>query len=266
MRAFCLRVIDIVAPLVPAVKFNIACFEPYHAAGIQVYDDLITEASRRGLIVIGDVKRGDVGHTAEQYARAHLDETQSTATKTPDAITINGYLGWDGIKPFIDVAREQGKGVFILVRTSNDSAASIQDVITQDGRKMHEVVASLVAQWADDSGTLGDSGYASVGAVVATRRGDDAARLRAAMPTSLFLVPGYGAQGGRAEDYKHYFKSDGTGAIIAAGRSIVFAHEAPEYQQRFPGAWDRCVEQACRDFLTDLRRSVPGHEAQTPSP
>lgn len=264
MRAFCLRLIDIVAPLVPVVKFNVACFEPFHAAGIQVYDDLIAEASRRGLVVIGDVKRGDVGHTAAQYAQAHFNEAPPAATKTPDAITINGYLGWDGVKPFIDVARDQGKGVFILVRTSNDSAASIQDVVTQDGRKVHEILASLVAQWADESDTLGDSGYTSVGAVVATRRSDDAARLRAAMPRSVFLVPGYGAQGGKAEDYKHYFKADGTGAIVAAGRSIVYAHGSPAYQQRFPGDWSRCVEQACRDFIGDLRRIVPAHGAKTP--
>jgi orotidine-5'-phosphate decarboxylase len=258
IRTFCLRVIDIVAPLVPAVKFNIACFEPYRAAGIQVYDDLIAESSRRGLIVIGDVKRGDVGHTAALYAQAHLDEPNSTFQTTADAITLNGYLGWDGVKPFVDVAREKGKGVFILVRTSNASADSIQDLVTRDGRKVHDVVASLVAQWADDSSTLGHSGYTSVGAVVATRRGDDAARLRAAMSRSIFLVPGYGAQGGEAEDYKHYFKQDGTGAIVAAGRSIVFAYEAPAYRQRFPGAWDRCVEQACRDFVADLRRILPG--------
>lgn len=266
MKAFCLRVIEIVAPLVPAVKFNIACFEPYHAAGIQVYDDLLAEASRRNLIAIGDVKRGDVGHTAAQYAQAHFDEAGSTSRTAADAITVNGYLGWDGVKPFIDVAREQGKGVFILVRTSNDSAASIQDVVTQDGRKVHEIVASLVAEWADDSGTLGKSGYSSVGAVVATRRGDDAARLRALMPRSIFLVPGYGAQGGKAEDYKHYFKQDGTGAIVAAGRSIVFAYEAPAYQQRFPNAWDRCVEQACRDFVADLRQIIPDRRSSSTLP
>lgn len=248
------RVIRIVSPLVPAVKINIAYFECLGVPGLQAYFDLVKEASEQDLIVIGDVKRGDVGHTAEMYAQGHLAAgvRDPSDRAFPDAVTLNGYFGLDGVKPFIEAARIQGRGVFVLVRTSNDSAATIQDITTEDGRKMHEVVASLVARWATDSNTSGRHGYTSVGAVVATRDSEDAVRLRAAMPYSLFLVPGYGAQGGCAEDFRPYFKADGTGAIVAAGRSIIFAHEKPQYQAKFGEDWEKCVEQACRDFVADL--------------
>jgi len=262
LRDFGREVIDIVAPIVPVVKINIAYFEPYHAAGIEAYDELVGHALRQGLIVIGDVKRGDVGHTAERYARAQLSEQESPTPKGPDAVTVSGYFGWDGVRPFIEVARDEGKGVFVLVRTSNDSAASVQDILTQDGGKVHEVIAALVTRWAEDSGTLGRSGYTSVGAVVATRSAEDAARLRANMPRSIFLVPGYGAQGGKAEDFKPYFKEDGTGAIVAAGRSIIYAHDRAQYREQFGSDWRRCVEQACRDFVADLRTCLKSQESE----
>lgn len=252
VTAFCSRAVQLVAPIVPAVKLNIACYEPFGPAGIQVYDRLVRLASRQGLIVIGDVKRGDVGHTAAMYARAQLADDAVPGRMTPDAITVSGYLGRDGVEPFVEVARSSGKGVFILVRTSNPSAGAIQDLPTRDGPKVHEVLAALVAEWAAASETRGRCGYTSVGAVVATRNPADAARLRAALPESILLVPGYGAQGGSAADYKPYFKPDGTGAIVAAGRSILFAHESPKYRAAFGDDWERCLEQACRDFVADL--------------
>ncbi len=251
------HVLEAIAPVTPVVKINSAYFERFHARGIETYDNLVEEALGRGLMVIGDVKRGDVGHTAEMYALAQLAEPPSAEAEirvAPDAVTVNGYFGLDGIKPFIDVATREGKGIFVLVRTSNPSAAVIQDAATQDGRKVHEVVAAEVAHWADDSETIGECGYSGIGAVTATRDPADAARLRAAMPKSILLVPGYGAQGGRAEDFKPYFDAKGGGALIVAGRSVIFAHEAEAYQAAHGLDWERCVEQACRDFVTDIAR------------
>lgn len=259
---FSRRVLNVIAPIVPAVKINSAYFERYHADGIAAYDRLVAAASTLGLLVIGDVKRGDVGHTAEKYAAAHLCDAGCSAGSAgalaPDAITISGYFGLDGAAPFMDIARERGKGVFVLVRTSNKSAAAIQDVVTQDGRKVHEIVAAEVAGWAGGESMIGRAGYSCVGAVVATRDSKDAIRLRAAMPKSLFLVPGFGAQGGRAEDFLPYFDASGRGAMIAAGRSVIFAHAEPKYRSQFGNNWERCVEQACRDFAADIRRVIPG--------
>ncbi len=265
--AFCSRVLHVVAPIVPIVKINIAYFEPYRAPGIEAYDVLVDEAARLGLLVIGDVKRGDVGHTATMYAQAlmtpHHPAGQADLAAV-DAVTINGYFGADGVRPFIETARETGKGVFVLVRTSNPSATEIQDIATRDGRKMHEIVAALVAQWAQDESMMGACGYSAIGAVVATRSRDDAARLRAAMPRSIFLVPGYGAQGGAAEDFAPYFHVGGAGALVAAGRSVIFAHERAAYRERFGEDWEGCVEQACLDFAADISRVSSA--ASTPRP
>jgi len=266
ISAFCSRVLHLVAPIVPIVKINVAYFEPYRAPGIEAYDALVDEAVRLGLLVIGDVKRGDVGHTATLYAQAQMTPNHAagkTDRASPDAVTINGYFGWDGVKPFVETARDAGKGVFVLVRTSNPSAAEIQDIATLDGRKVHETVAALVAQWAEGAGMTGACGYSSLGAVVATRSRDDATRLRAAMPRSIFLVPGYGTQGGVAEDFAPYFHVGGVGALVAAGRSVIFAHALAAYRERFGDDWEQCVEAACRDFAADIARvaataSAPG--------
>jgi orotidine-5'-phosphate decarboxylase len=236
---FSRRVLELIAQHIPVVKINSAYFECYHADGVRLYDELLAEAAAMGLMTIGDCKRGDVGHTAEMYATAHLGGL------TPHAITINGYFGLDGVKPFIDVAQTAGKGVFVLVRTSNPSAAAIQDVVTEGGRKVHEIVASQVNEWATDRGMTGISGYSSIGAVVATRNPADAARLRKAMPNSIFLVPGYGAQGGKASDFAPYFNPDSRGALVAAGRSVIYA---------FSGAspnWAGCITVACQRLCAE---------------
>ena len=257
---FCREVLSLIAPLVPVVKINSAYFERYRDQGVGEYFRLVGEASRKGLLVIGDAKRGDVGHTAQMYAAAHLDGSffpNSPESAAPDAVTVSGYFGLDGVKPFIDLANAQGRGLFILVRTSNPSAESIQDAVLKDGRKVHELVAAEVARWAEDPASLGRCGYSSVGAVVATRNAGDAAKLRSLLPKSWLLVPGYGAQGGRAEDFAPYFKTDGSGALIAAGRSVIFSHQSAAYRDRFGNDWRACVEQACMDFVEDLRRVAP---------
>jgi len=169
VREFCVQIIRIVAPLVPAVKINSAFFERYYWEGVEVYFDVIQEAAAAGLVVIGDVKRGDIGHTSGFYARAHLsrpDFVNVEELQTPDAVTVNPYFGIDGLKCFLDVARQQDKGVFALVQTSNESAGEIQGLTLEGGMKLSERVGVLVNEWAGDDGLMGAEGYSSLGAVV----------------------------------------------------------------------------------------------------
>lgn len=258
---FCRQIIRILAPLVPAVKINSAYFERYYSEGIEGYYEVVQEAADRDLLVIGDVKRADIGPSSEMYAKAHLAEPDFSNMEdvlAPDAVTVNGYFGIDGVKPFIDVARthEEGKGIFVLVRTSNESAGEFQDAVLADGRKVHELMAAKVAQWGAESGTIGTRGYSSVGAVVSVRDPGAAGKLRAMMPQSLLLVPGYGAQGLTAADVAPLFKSDGSGALVVAGRSVIYAYEQPKYLEMYTSEWEKCVEHACKDFIADLRNVV----------
>lgn len=258
---FCRRVIRAVAPHVPAIKLNSAYFERYYSEGVEGYYELVQEASERELLVIGDVKRADIGPSSEMYARAHLAEPDFANLDdvvSPDAVTVSGYFGIDGVKPFIDVASDSSvsKGLFVLVRTSNESAADVQDALLADGRKFHELMAAQVAGWAADSATIGQRGYSSIGAVVSTRDAGTAAKLRGLMPQSLFLVPGYGAQGLTAADVAPLFKSDGSGALIVAGRSVIYAYEEPKYLEMYTSEWEKCIEHSCRDFVAALRQVV----------
>lgn len=258
---FCRRVIRLVAPHVAAIKLNSAYFERYYSQGVEGYYDLVQEATERDLLVIGDVKRADIGPSSEMYARAHLADPDFSNLEdmvAPDAVTVNGYFGIDGVKPFIDIASDssQSKGLFVLVRTSNESAVDVQDALLADGRKVHEMMAAHVAQWAADTATVGTRGYSSIGAVVSTRDAGAAAKLRGMMPQSMFLVPGYGAQGLTAEDVAPLFKSDGSGALIVAGRSVIYAYEDTRYLEMYTSEWDKCIEHACRDFVNSLRAVV----------
>ena len=257
---FCRRVIKIVAPLVPAVKINSAFFERYYWEGIEAYYEIIQEASGAGLLVIGDAKRGDIGSTAEMYARAALadpDFGNLDDLVGPDAVTVASYFGLDGVKPFIDVAREEQKGLFVLVRTSNESASVIQNATLEGGLAVAELIAQQVAEWGRDESLVGTSGYSCVGAVVAARDKDQATRLRGMMPQSILLVPGYGAQGATAADIAPYFKSDGTGALITASRSIIYAFDDMKYVERFTSEWDKCIEQATKDFVKEVNAVRP---------
>lgn len=257
---YCRRVIKIVSPLVPAIKINIAFFERYYADGLDGYFDLIQEADRSGLIVIGDCKRGDIGSTAEMYAQSMLAEPDFANLEDltgPDAVTVNPYFGLDGLKPFIDVAQEEQKGVFVLVRTTNPSAAELQTARLENGMTVAEFVARQVETWAADPSLLGNSGYSAVGAVVGATARDEIARLRELMPHCLFLVPGFGAQGGTASDIGACFKSDGTGALVTASRSVIYAYDDMKYVERFTSEWEKCIEQACKDFVAEVRNAVP---------
>ena len=256
---FCTQTMRIVAPMVPAVKINIAFFEKYLWEGLETYYNLITEADDLGLEIIGDVKRGDIGHTAELYAAAHLENPELTGleeTLAPDAITINGYTGTDGIMPFADMAEKQGKGVFVLVRTSNPSAAAIQDFADADGQRMYEKIAEVVAGIAAEKGRIGTSGYSNIGMVVGGTAPEVTTALRAKYDKIWFLVPGYGSQGASAADCVRFCKPDGTGALINASRSIIYAYERPEYKSQFGGDWKRCIEQAVIDAKVELANAM----------
>ena len=252
---FCRRIIRIVAPLVPAVKINSAFFERYYWEGLEGYFDLVQEAAERDLVVIGDVKRGDVGHSAEQYARACLADPSFLNLDdrvAPDAVTVNPYFGLDGVRPFIDIARVVLKGIFVLVRTSNESAGELQHLTTAEGLTVAECLAAQVSAWAADEGLIGESGYSCVGAVVSTRDLDEARRLRAQLDKSILLIPGYGAQGLGVEAIAALLGTNGDGAIVNASRSIIYAYQDPEYNADGEQGWESCVELACKNFISRL--------------
>ncbi len=248
IEAFGLGIVEAVAGRVPAVKPQIAYFERYGSAGVAAYEKVVTAAQKAGLIVIGDVKRGDIGSTASAYADGHL-----LGENAPDAITVNGYFGADGLKPFVDTAADTGKGIFVLVRTSNPSAAAIQDFADAVGKKFYEHIAEQVAKIGSDERLIGGSGYSCVGAVVGATYPDEARRLREIMPQQIFLVPGYGAQGASADDCAASFKADGTGAIVNASRSVIYAFQNPEYAGM---DWKKTIETAAKKFADDIRQSV----------
>jgi len=241
---FCWQVLQAVAAIVPAVKPQSAYFEQLGPAGAGTYRQVVGWARELGLIVIGDVKRNDIGSTARAYAAAHLAGGDS-----PDAITVNPYLGADGLEPFVDVCRREGKGVFVLVRTSNKSAEQVQDFADATGRKLYQHVADLVAELGAGEGLVGAGGYSAVGAVVGATWPEEALELRQRMPKQLFLVPGYGAQGATAADCAASFRADGTGAIVNASRSVIYAFSREEYGGT---DWKQAVEDAAGRFAADL--------------
>lgn len=256
---FSRRVLRIVAPLVPAVKINIAYFEKYMAEGLEAYYSLVTEAEEHGVEIIGDVKRGDIGHTATAYAEAHLvnpDFADIEELVMPDAITVNGFAGVDGILPFADVANAGGKGIFVWVRASNPSAAAIQDFADASGQKMYEKLAEIVASIANQPARIGTSGYSNVGMVVGGTSPEATTALRKKYDKVWFLVPGYGAQGATADDCMRFCKSDGTGALITASRSIIYAYEKPAYKTQFGDNWEKCIEQAVADARVELQKAI----------
>lgn len=256
---FCTQLIRIIAPIVPAIKINIAFFEKYLWEGLETYYALISEADDLGLEIIGDVKRGDIGHTAELYAAAHLQNPELIGfedTLAPDAITINGFAGADGILPFADMANQEGKGIFVWVRSSNPSAAPIADFADAQGQKMYQKIAEIVAQIANQTQRIGKSGFSNVGMVVGGTNAEVATALRQKYDKVWFLVPGYGSQGASATDCVRFCKPDGTGALINASRSIIYAYENPKYKEQFGDDWKRCIEQAVIDAKVDLANAM----------
>ncbi|UCC28907.1 MAG: orotidine-5'-phosphate decarboxylase [Phycisphaerales bacterium] len=256
LLAYGREVIHLVAPYVPAVKINIAFFERYGADGVRAYFDLVKRAREAGLVVIGDVKRADIGHSTTQYAHAHLGDPEHAGVAAPDAVTVNPYFGFDAIRPFIDVARDTGRGLFVLVQTSNASAAEVQNLTLSDGSPLCHQVAKLVQTWAGGEGLVGSRDYSCIGAVVSPRDLESTERIRALMPNCIFLVPGFGAQGRTADEVAKCFKADGTGAIVNASRSVIYAYREEQYRKSFGDDWRGCIEQACKDFVGAIRTVV----------
>lgn len=250
--SFCRQVIDVVAPLVPAVKPQAAFFEELGPAGMTALADVIAHAQSRGLLVIVDGKRNDIGSTAAAYARGYLGRGQSAWNA--DALTVSPYLGDDSLAPFVDVAHERGAGLFVLVKTSNPGGGMLQDVVS-DGQPLYRRVAQHVEQLA--AGAAGACGYGSIGAVVGATYPEQLAKLRSVMPHTWFLVPGYGSQGATAADVAGGFVADGLGAIVNNSRGILFAYRRPEYAERFGAArWQAATEAATRDMIAQLRANT----------
>lgn len=258
LQRFGCDVVDVVAPLVPIVKFQAAFYEAYGPEGVAALHDTAEHAKKNGLLVVIDGKRNDIGSTAEAYARAYLGKVpvgdRFEASWTADALTVNPYLGSDGIAPFVKVAAREGKGIFVLVRTSNASAIEFQDLVS-DGHPIYRHVANRLAGWAAPQ--KGECGYSLVGAVVGATYPTQLAELRQLLPGILFLVPGYGTQGGSAADVAAAFETDGLGAVVNSSRGITFAYQRPVYRDKFENDWQAAVAEAVHDMIADLAANTP---------
>lgn len=247
-------IIDAICDLIPAVKPQIAMYEQFGIEGLKVFQKTCSYAKEKGLVVIGDVKRGDIGSTSAAYAAAHLGKVQigrkAYAVFDEDFATVNPYLGSDGINPFLDVCKEEKKGLFILVKTSNPSSGEFQDRLV-DGRPLYELVGEQVAKWGESC--MGES-YSYIGAVVGATYPEMGKVLRKLMPKTYILVPGYGAQGGKAEDLVHYFNEDGLGAIVNSSRGIIAAYKSEKYASFGEEHYADASRQAVLDMIGDLNR------------
>jgi orotidine-5'-phosphate decarboxylase len=249
-RAFCCEVIDAIADKVPAVKPQMAFFEQLGPAGMSALGAVIRYAHQRQLLVILDGKRNDIGSTAIAYAQAYLGEDSAWQA---DCLTINPYLGDDSLSPFVECCWQADAGVFVLVKTSNPGGRNFQDLVADD-RPLYRHVAELVERFAE--ATVGDCGYGAVGAVVGATYPQQLAELRAVMPHAWLLVPGYGAQGGAAEDVRDAFDAQGLGAVINSSRAIIFAHSRPEFAHLPALDWQSAVAAATDAMIAQLQAST----------
>lgn len=249
-------IVDATHDLIPAVKPQIAMYEQFGIEGLKVFKQTVDYCKEKGLIVIGDIKRGDIGSTSEAYAVGHLGKVtvgqNSFAGFDEDFVTVNPYLGSDGIDPFIKVCKEENKGLFILVKTSNKSSGEFQDQLV-NGRPLYELVGEKVASWGESH--MGDS-YSYIGAVVGATYPEMGKILRKIMPKTYILVPGYGAQGGKASDLAPYFNKDGLGAIINSSRGIIAAYKQPGYEKFGEEAFADASRQAVIDMITDIKSAI----------
>ena len=253
-EAFCRGVVDVVAPLVPAVKPQAAFFEELGPEGMVALGRVIDYAHEKGMVVILDGKRNDIGSTATAYARGILGPKPPSAWGA-DALTVSPYLGEDSLQPFVDTAVQRSAGLFILVKTSNPGGGMFQDLIAE-GRPLYRHVAAFVQRLAEQ--TRGDCGYGSVGAVVGATYPQQLAELRADLPHAWLLVPGFGSQGGTAGDVAAAFDGQGLGAIVNNSRGIIFAHKRREYAERFGAArWQEAVAAATQEMIQQLRTDTP---------
>ncbi|MCQ2500328.1 MAG: orotidine-5'-phosphate decarboxylase [Lachnospiraceae bacterium] len=245
-------IVDATYDLIPAVKPQVAMYEQFGVPGMVAYEKTVAYCQEKGLVVIGDIKRGDIGSTSEAYAIGHLGQVQVGSKKYAgfheDFATVNPYLGSDGVKPFLKVCKEEKKGIFILVKTSNPSSGEFQDQLI-DGRPLYELVGEKVAEWGSE--VMGDS-YSYVGAVVGATYPEMGKVLRKVMPKSFILVPGYGAQGGQGKDLVHFFNEDGLGAIVNSSRGIIAAYKQEKYAQFGAENYADASRQAVLDMVADI--------------
>lgn len=245
-------IIDATYDLIPAVKPQIAMYEQFGVEGLKVFKKTVDYCKEKDLVVIGDIKRGDIGSTSTAYAVGHLGRvkvgSKSFKTFDEDFVTVNPYLGSDGVNPFLDVCREEKKGIFVLVKTSNPSSGEFQDRLV-DGRPLYEIVGEQVAKWGESH--MGNS-YSYVGAVVGATYPEMGKVLRKIMPKTYILVPGYGAQGGKAADLVHYFNEDGLGAIVNSSRGIIAAYKQEKYASLGAANYADASRQAVIDMREDI--------------
>ena len=245
-------IVDATFDLIPAVKPQIAMYEQFGIPGLIAYKKTVEYCKSKDLVVIGDIKRGDIGSTSAAYAVGHLGQVQVGSKKyagfDEDFATVNPYLGSDGVKPFMDVCKEEKKGIFVLVKTSNPSSGEFQDRVI-DGRPLYELVGEKVAQWGDE--LMGD-GYSYVGAVVGATYPEMGKVLRKIMPKTFILVPGYGAQGGKGADLVHFFNEDGLGAIVNSSRGIIAAYKQEKYKEFGAENYADASRAAVIDMIADI--------------
>lgn len=249
-------IIDAVCDIVPAVKPQIAMYEQFGVPGVNAFKRTVDYSHEKGLIVIGDVKRGDIGSTSEAYAAGHLGKVRigssSFAGFDEDFVTVNPYLGSDGVKPFIKICREEKKGLFILVKTSNPSSGEFQDQLI-DGKPLYIRVGEKVAEWGQE--LMGDS-YSYIGAVVGATYPEMGKALRRVMPNTFILVPGYGAQGGTGKDLVHFFNDDGLGAIVNSSRGIIAAWKQEKYASFGEEGYAEAARSAAAAMIEDIRSAL----------
>ena len=245
-------IVDATFDLIPAVKPQIAMYEQFGIPGLIAYKKTVEYCKSKDLVVIGDIKRGDIGSTSAAYAVGHLGQVQVGSKKyagfDEDFATVNPYLGSDGVKPFMDVCKEEKKGIFVLVKTSNPSSGEFQDRVI-DGRPLYELVGEKVAQWGDE--LMGD-GYSYVGAVVGATYPEMGKVLRKIMPKTFILVPGYGAQGGKGADLVQFFNEDGLGAIVNSSRGIIAAYKQEKYKEFGAENYADASRAAVKDMIADI--------------
>ena len=250
-------IVDTIYDLIPAVKPQIAMYEQFGVEGVIVFKKTVDYCKEKGLVVIGDVKRGDIGSTSEAYAVGHLGKvqvgSQTYAGFDEDFATLNPYMGSDSVNPFIKVCKENNRGVFVLVKTSNPSSGELQDKLV-DGKPLYELVGKMVDEWGSDC--IGESGFSEVGAVVGATYPEQGRILRAIMPKTYILVPGYGAQGGKGKDLVYFFNEDGLGAIVNSSRGIIAAYKQEAYAKFGAEHFADASRQAVLDMIADIQGAL----------
>lgn len=253
------EIIDATYDLIPAVKPQVAMYEMLGTDGFESYINTIKYAKEKGLVIIGDIKRGDIASTAENYSDGHIGKVKAGSREFEiyheDFITINPYMGQDSVEPYFENCRNYEKGLFVLVKTSNKGSGQLQDLMVEGGKTLYETVGGLVSDWGNDF--IGKYGYSSIGAVVGATHPEQARKLRELMPHTFFLVPGYGAQGGTAEDLSVCFDKNGLGAIVNSSRGIIAAYKKDIYKDKFSEKeFAQASRQAVLDMKADLRRCI----------